>query len=205
MGKKTILETSTSKKDQRKQKTYQSFLDATKDIIMAEGYEAVTVRKVAEITGYTYPTLYHYFSDLNELMWEARSYMVREMVRTLPFKMQHVASGVDGIKEIFRIYMEYYFQHPNIFKFFYFSSLNKPVSNQLEKDTDPDFQIIWQELFREMVEAGKLTQSAVEVISKTILYAIHGMITLCLSNNGELTQENIYSDLDHIINRLLPS
>jgi len=204
MEDKPILETSISKKDQRKQRTYQRFVDATKDIIVAEGYEAVTVRKVADITGYTYPTLYHYFGDLNELMWEARSYMIREMAKTLPLKMQHVASGIKGIKEIFRIYMDYYFQYPNVFKFFYFSSLNKPLREDVEKDGDPDFQVIWQELFREMVSDGKLIESAVEVVGKTILYALHGMMTLCLSNNGELTKENIYEDLDSIIDHLLP-
>jgi len=172
---------------------------------MSEGYGAVTVRKVADITGYTYPILYHYFKDLNELMWETRSYMIREMTKTLPVKMHDVGRGVNGIKEIFKIYMEYYFDHPNVFKFFYFSTFNRPEKEPIKKDDEPNFQIMWQDLFGQLISEGKLKESEFEVVVKTILYALHGMITLCLSNNGELTQENIYTDLDHIIDYLLPS
>ena len=57
---KSIMNTKADKKEFVKSK----FIDAAKSIIFKEGVGAVTVRGVAEMTGYSYATIYHYFSDL---------------------------------------------------------------------------------------------------------------------------------------------
>jgi len=193
-------EAASSKKEYRRQRIKNYFLAAAREIIKNEGVENVTVRKVADMAGYTYPTLYHYFADLNALLWETKESMILELLETLGGEMQTTKHGIDAFKEGCRTYIAYYFRNPNVFRFFYFHSLSRPVDGGA---AEPDYGTMWDDAFRELVVAGKLRAEEVEAVAKTIIYAIHGMITLSFSNNGDLTEANVYRDLEQIIDYLL--
>lgn len=194
-----MREAANDKKDYRRLRTKKYFLDAAKEIIMNEGSENVTVRKVSDLAGYSYATLYHYFSDLNELMWEVKKDMVNELVDSLGKKIPGTKDGIESLREGLRIYMAYYFENPNVFRFFYFYPMSKPNKLNEEAGYEPDFGAMWNEAFKGMVLEGSMRAEDIEAVAKTIIYSIHGMIMLSLSNNGDLTQENVYKDLDKIL------
>lgn len=50
-------------------RTKKSFITATHAIIEQEGFEKVTIRKVAELAGYKSSSLYNYFDNLDELLY----------------------------------------------------------------------------------------------------------------------------------------
>jgi len=62
---------------------------------------------------------------------------------------------------------------------------------------------MWKETFRGFVLEGKLHETEIEVVAKLFIYGMHGMLTLCLSNNGELTEEIVYQDLGKMVDYLL--
>ena len=62
---------SLDKKYIQKVRMVKYFVDATIEIIEKEGYEAVTIRKVADIAGYNSATLYNYFDNLEHLLFFA--------------------------------------------------------------------------------------------------------------------------------------
>lgn len=49
------------KKFKQRVRMIKYFIDATIEIIEKEGYEGVTIRKVADIAGYNSATIYNYF------------------------------------------------------------------------------------------------------------------------------------------------
>jgi AcrR family transcriptional regulator len=53
---------------QRKDTLRQSILDAARETARNAGWQAVTIRKVADSIGYTHPTLYEFFKDKNALL-----------------------------------------------------------------------------------------------------------------------------------------
>lgn len=44
------------------------FIEAAQEIMLKEGIEAITLRKVADLAGYNGATLYNYFKDLDQLI-----------------------------------------------------------------------------------------------------------------------------------------
>ncbi|MBN2263533.1 MAG: TetR/AcrR family transcriptional regulator, partial [Prolixibacteraceae bacterium] len=46
------------------------FVQAAKDILKSEGIKAISVRNIADRAGYSYTTLYNYFKDVNDLVFE---------------------------------------------------------------------------------------------------------------------------------------
>ena len=194
-----------AKKSLKRERIKMYFLEAAKEIIIKEGHEQVSARKVADIAGYSYATIYNYFANLNELMWEVKEAMIEELLEALQKKMQRTTHDIEEVKRGFRIYTEYYFENPNVFKFFYFYPLSKPDKKKISTEARPDFDLMWKETFKGLVLEGKLREKDIEIVAKTLIYAIHGLIMLCFSNNGDLTEENVYEELDIMVDYIIKS
>ncbi len=196
------------KTDERKQRlkrhrTKRYFLEAVKAMIAAGGVESVSVRKVADVAGYSYATLYNYFEDLNELLWDAKQAMINDIVEYMKKTINDIDLDIDGIKMLYRVYIKYYFENPNIFKFFYFYRLIKPDNKQLEGGKETDYNGMLQETFKRFFLEGRLGEEEIELVGKTCIYAVHGMLMLFFSGNGDLTEAGLYRELDMLIDYLL--
>jgi AcrR family transcriptional regulator len=175
------------------------FVDAVKSIIIEDGVSNVTVRKIAELTGYSYATIYHYFSNLNELLLEAKLSMIHDMVMRSGEQAIRTDDPLQHMKDSTRIPVNYFIENPNVFRFFYsyeMDSQNETAMRSLELEK------VYYDDFLPFVEKGIIQKSEILAISRTILYAIFGMITLYLSKNG-LSREEIDKDIDHMIDILL--
>ena len=197
-------DTMEDKKDFKKQRTKSYFLNATKEIIVHEGVENVTVRKVADITGYSYATLYNYFADLNELLWDVKHHMIKhDLVESISRKLPKKLLDFKDIKKLFKVYVEYYLENPNVFKFFYFYQLSRPENKDKDFESEPDFNAMQKQTFQSFVADGTLHEKDVEVVGKIFIYAMHGMLMLYFSNQDNLTEHDIYDDLDKMVDYLL--
>lgn len=188
-----------TKQDIKSQRVKSYFIQAAKQIITDEGVESVSVRKVAENSGYTFATIYNYFKDVNELLRDVKKEMMYDVAGYMHSKMPEKGFDIDDIKKFHHSYIDYYIEHPHVFRFFYSYKLN-PLK---EKPADiPDFEDDWTDFYRGVVSSGVLEESNVPVLAKTIIYSMHGILTLYFSDNG-LATENIYKELDQIIDYLL--
>lgn len=175
------------------------FVDAAKSIILQDGVSNVTVRKIAEITGYSYATLYHYFNDLNELLIETKLSMIHDIVRGSEEQSFSAGNPLQSMKENTRLTFNFFIDNPNVFRFFYYYEMD---SRNEEAMRSLDLEKTYYDDFLPFVKKGAIKKSHIPTISRTILYSIFGMVTLYLSNNG-LTREEIYKDMDNIIELLL--
>jgi AcrR family transcriptional regulator len=197
-------------KAQKKQQARQLFIDAAKQIVLSDGHDAITVRRVADITGYTYPILYHYFKDLNALYWDLRLNMIEDMIKALTDVPVQTTIAInspidDPLKEVlqsFLAYCDYFFQHPNVFRFFYFHDFIKPEGNEDYAHLEQRFAAMWQGTFSKLISANYMNVEDVAIVSKTLIYAIQGMIMLSLSSNGSLTQKEIHVELEMLVKYL---
>jgi len=195
--------TTEDKKILKKQRIRTYFLEAAREVILNDGVESVTVRKVADMAGYSYATIYNYFSDLNQLLWEVKKLMINDIVEALYKKMAGMTKDVDGFKKSFKMYVEYFLVNPNVFRFFYFHHLVKPAEETGKNKEEPDFDAMWEETFKEFVISGKVRAEDIEVLARTLIYAVHGLITLYFSEDVDYKGEDVYSELDKVIEYIL--
>ena len=187
----------------KKEMTTKLLMNAAKKIIHSEGHQFVTVRHVAEEAGYTYPILYHYFKDLDSLLWNLRLEMIEDMISELPKPSLKNIDPVSDLKRVLKTYAEYYFYHPNVFRFFYFYPFKKPENDDGYDKLEQRFQGMWQQSFVRLVQEGYMKQEEIATVAKTIIYTIQGMILLSLSANGSLTEKEVYKELDLIIDYII--
>lgn len=173
------------------------FIQVTRDLVVNEGYESVTVRKVAHLAEYTFPALYHYFEDFDHLMVLTKAEMIRDAVNAIQHNIQKNGSESD-LPNTFKTYIRYYIENPNIFRFFNYHITPDKYQTLLMNET-PDFNQLYTRSLAEYVKSGKLKSSDIEVFAKTVIFTIHGMIALSFSNNGDLNEDSIMKQFDHIL------
>jgi len=95
--------------------------------------------------------------------------------------------------------VDFFISNPNIFRFFYMFELD---SRNEEAMKSLELEKAYYDDFMPFVESGRIREADIPALSRTILYSVFGIITLYLSNNG-LTKEDIYRDMDQMIDILL--
>lgn len=189
----------TEKQTLKTQRVKSYFVQATKKIILDEGVENVSVRKVADLAGYTFSTIYNYYGNLNELLQDVKTDMINDLMLHMQSTLPGKVFELDDIKKQNRLYVGYFIDHPNIFSFFYSYRLHP-----LEKDRAevPDFSPQYMETYRGFVESGVIRESEVMPLAKTFIYSIQGLLALYFSDNG-MSVEILFEELDHVAEFLL--
>ena len=187
------------KQNVKVQRVRSYFVEAAKQIILSEGVENVSIRKVADRAGYTFTTIYNYFKDINELLQETKSTMISDVMAYMQTASPEVVSDIEDIKKLNRRYIEYYIERPNVFRFFYSYRLHAT------EETQPialDFGDLYFQTYQSFVAKGVIKEAEVPIIAKTIIYTLHGLLALYFSDNG-MTQQMLYDELDNITGYLL--
>lgn len=183
----------------KSQRVKSFFVEATKEIILSEGVEHVSIRKVAERAGYTFTTIYNYFRDLNELLQETKKVMIQDVMVHMQGVALHDKHDLEDIKALNHQYAQYYIQHPHVFTFFYSYRL-QPITCANEEPQD--FSGHYQQTYREFAARGVIKEEEVPVVAKTLIYTLHGLLALYFSDNG-MTADSLYAELDRTIEYVL--
>lgn len=183
------------KKDYVKSK----FVEAAKAIILQDGVLSVTVRRIAEITGYSYATIYHYFQDLNELLLETKLSMILDMAAPGSIQAITTEDPLEKKKQEVKLMAGFFIDNPNIFEFFYqyrMSETNATAMRSLELEKE------YYDDFKPFVDGRVIREADIPAISRAIIYTVFGSITIYLSNNG-LSREEVLKDIDNTLDLLL--
>lgn len=186
-------------KNLKKEFVKSRFVEAAKSIILRDGVYHVTVRRIAEITGYSYATIYHYFADLNALLLETKLSMINDMMASGGLQTASHEDALDRLKQLARMTAGFFIDNPNIFEFFYQYRMDE---NNVTAMQSLDLEKAYYDNFIPGVERGVISEADIPAISRAIMYTVFGSITLYLSNNG-LTREEVFVDIDNTIDLLM--
>lgn len=187
------------KKAMKSNRVKSYFLQSAKDIVVNEGAESITVRKIADAAGYSYGTIYHYFADLNELLFEVKQIMIVDVMGVMNQHPEKERYSIEDIKMQNHMFVDYFIENPNIYNFFY--SYQIISTGESVFDNVDIGEANWN-TYKGFVEDGTLKKEDVPTVSKTMIYLIYGMLTLYFSSNG-LTKEKLNEDLDMMVDYIL--
>lgn len=178
------------------------FIDTVKEMILAEGVDAVSVRKIADQAAYSYATLYNHFENLNELLWYARNALMEDIGAYIKDHYPDEAQGEAGVRDVFRTYVDYFIEYPNAFKFFYFHDLEEPDAAFVSGARELDFDRVFHEMLADFAASGAYGPKEIEAIGRTILFAVHGMLMIYISGKDEMSRDDLYATLDDMVHFL---
>lgn len=179
----------------KKDRIISYFIEAAKEIIMGAGTDGISVRKVAEKAGYSYATIYNYYKNLHELLWDVKKSFVVELQEYLIQNTIEATSEKD-IKTMLHAYVSYFVEYPNVFRFFYMYPLDNEIG-----DLEELFSIFGSISLKTSSDFASAQLANADIISKTCVYTVHGMLMLFFSSNG-MTKELLFYDLTKILDFL---
>jgi len=180
------------------------FIQATKDILRGEGLKVVSVRNIAERAGYSYATLYNYFDDVKELIFECISDFQEECEEFINERTKKSERGIKKIEEIVKAYANFFVQHPGIFELFY---LEKPNDISRKQPTlDLIYNFIDRLTMEEWVYCIKNNikkMDEAERMKSEIRFLLPGMLLLYLNRRKPESYKQFSTELNSQIDYIL--
>lgn len=97
------------------------FIEAADKIIRQEGIGAVTIRKAADLAGYTSATLYSYFDNLAHLVFLASMNHLEVYNAAIPEYVASCKNSIERYLAISECFSEYSFKEPEIYELLFFT------------------------------------------------------------------------------------
>ncbi len=171
------------RRERVKSETRDKILDAARELFVTEGYEGVSMRRVADKIEYSPTAIYVHFKDKAELFRE----LCQQDFGRLAEVFQSSAMPIDPVerlKQIGRTYIDFGEHYPNHYKFM-FMTPHPPVElddEQLEGMGNPELDayafLKWA--VQQAIDAGRLREELAdaEIVSQTLWAGVHGVISL---------------------------
>ena len=180
------------------------FIESAKDLIRGEGIQAVNVRVVAELAGYSYATMYKYFKDVQSLIFACVEDFILEIGEFINKKRYNKLDDVESIKAKSIEYSNYFVQYPGIFHLIFCEKIVLLNNQKLVAEKSLEF---WNSIFSESFNSLKDLDnyaSRINIIKDLHFSAIHGRLIFYLNRKEPKEYKTFLSslknDLDFIFN-----
>ena len=194
-----------SNKEIQEQRMRGYFIQATKEILSGEGLRNVSVRNIAERAGYSYATLYNYFKDLKDLIFECVKDFQVKCEEHVQRETNNSARGKEKVKAIVKAYVKYFVQYPGIFDLFFLEIINDVGSKQATIDLICNFlDRLCAEEWDYCVSKKILNAEIVVIKRNQITYTTAGLLLLYINRRYPSAYKDFASavevQLDAILN-----
>ena len=171
------------RREREKSETRDKILDAARELFVTEGYEGVSMRKVAEKIEYSPTAIYVHFADKNELF--------HELCRQDFARLQEVvaiaempADPIERLRQIGRNYIQFGMNFPNHYVFM-FMTPHPPhelddEDREIVGDPEVDAYALLKWAVETAIKAGCFREELqdAELMSQTLWAGVHGVISL---------------------------
>ena len=117
---------STERRAREREDVRRRILDAAHDLFAKEGYEAVTMRRVAEMIEYTPPAIYFHFKDKLELIQALAQEDFVALAQELA-TLGEVTNPWERLAQVGRTYVDFAAKNPNHYRLMFMTKLPPEV------------------------------------------------------------------------------
>ena len=180
------------------------FVQAAQEILKGEGLKAASVRNIAEKAGYSYATVYNYFSDSKDLIFECIKVFQEECEWFVRKETVHSPRGLDRIEDLIIAYVKYFIQYPGLFELFY---LERPGDLSNKQDVLDSIHNLLDKICMEewiyCIQNGIKKMDEAERMKTEIRYLVPGILLIYLNRRRPHTYQEFKDMLSSQIHYIL--
>jgi AcrR family transcriptional regulator len=168
----------TERREREREEVRRKILDAARDLFSSEGYERVTMRRIAEAIEYSRTAIYLYFEDKDDLV---RALCEEDFSRLLQALSAQPAPAdpVEHIRALGAAYVQFGLRYPNHYRFMFMTG-SKPAKDAGMVSGDGSFGLLLDAVTR-AVAAGRLRPGDPVLYAQVLWSALHGAIALLIT------------------------
>jgi AcrR family transcriptional regulator len=166
------------------QETRERILDAARDMFATDGFDAVTMRAIADRIEYTPTAIYHHFKNKNALLTE----ICERDFETLARHFNSSVATSDPVHRILAVgeaYLHFAEKYPSQYRFMFMTVFPEPRFDEsyvAERKGNPekDAYAFLREACREAIASGQLLPAIddADQLAQILWGSVHGMISL---------------------------
>lgn len=178
------------RREREKSETRDKILDAARELFITEGFEGVSMRKVAEKIEYSPTAIYVHFADKEELFRELCHQDYARLAQVFQSSVMP-KDPIERLKQIGAIYIDFGTRYPHHYKFMFMTPfpMHEPDEEDREMMGNPEMDayafLKWA--VQQALDAGcfreELNDTA--LISQTLWASVHGVISLHIAKGGD--------------------
>lgn len=169
----------------QKEELREKILDAARDLFATHGFQATTMRMIADRIEYSATAIYSYFQDKDALLRELCESDFTALSRSMEQALA-VANPVQRLEQIGELFVDFALRHPNHYRFMFMSP-----PNNAGNDTPPREGLSAQErayeflrhAVQDVIAAGVVRPEFrdVDLLTQLVWGAMHGVVALHLT------------------------
>ena len=167
----------TERRERERGEVRRKILDAARELFMAEGYERVTMRRIADAIEYSPTTIYNHFKDkddlVNALCHEEFSQLFGALDLAAPAR-----DPVAWIRQIGVAYASFGLANPNHYRFMFMTRIQD--GHQVSEPGRQSFDILRTAVAR-AIRSGAFAKGNVDTIAQVLWANIHGAVALLVT------------------------
>jgi AcrR family transcriptional regulator len=166
------------RREREREEIRQKILDAARELFAAEGYDHVTMRRIADAIEYSPTTIYNHFEDKDDLV---RSLCEADFARLLSFMQGTGPSSAPAlVRQLGHAYARFAIEYPNHYRFLFMTQnkLERPEGEEGPGDAAYD-------LVRKAAALGLATGELVgrdaDTMAQVLWASLHGVVALLIT------------------------
>ncbi len=170
---------SNARRAREKQLLRREILDAARALFIREGYDNVSMRKIAEKIDYSPTTIYLYFKDKQDLLFALCEETFSGLVQELSALEKTSRDPVEGLRKGLKTYVEFGLRHPQHYLLTFVIPHEHGHDVNAETMGMKAFAFLPRAI-QECIEQKKFRRVDAAVASQAIWAAVHGVTSLLI-------------------------
>jgi AcrR family transcriptional regulator len=188
-----------------KEQLRQEILDTARELFVQEGYENVSMRKIAQRIEYSPTTIYHHFENKADLLYSLVQETFSRLLATLGKIDEAYHDPLDRLRESGRAFVKFGLSYPNHYRVAFMMPIDPKDEQEKARYLSPTAmgQMTFTYL-RTLVDAcvkqGKFRQVDVEATAQALFAVVHGVTSILI-----VYPEFPWVDRDQLIDHVIDS
>ena len=175
------------RKEKQKHEIRKMILDASMKLFVEEGFENVTIRKIADIIEYSPTTIYLYFKDKNEIFYSLHEMGFHKMIE-LNRNLADIKNPLTRLYKMGENYIEFGLENPEYYDIMFIQRAPMKVLESMEncdwKYGETALHTLMATI-EECMEKDFIPKGNPQAVSMAIWGMVHGLVSLQIRDRFE--------------------
>lgn len=168
--------------------TRERILDAARQMFVRHGYEATTMRAIADKIEYTPTAIYHHFRNKDALLTELASSDFRALATAFQ-KIGRIEDPIERLRRVGDAYVEFALEHPMQYQLMFMTAKPEGVlaNGMVHGDPTQDAYAFLREACAGAIASGRFRREITDAdeLAQMLWSSVHGVLALQMTKKKE--------------------
>ena len=174
----------TERKEKQKQEIRRAILDASMKLFVEQGFENVSIRKIADLIEYSPTTVYLYFKDKNEILYNLHEIGFQKMAEYTA-DLWTIKNPLVRLHKMGEYYIKFGIENPAFYDLMFILQAPMEALQGMEncewKSGDEALGKL-KETLQECMDKDLIIKGDIDAMAITTWSLVHGMVSLAIRN-----------------------